>query len=341
MYPTLFTGLLAYSAYFTYSSIPKGTGMIVALAGGVGGAKLAQGLYLALPPDELTVIGNTADDMVHLGLRISPDLDTVLYTLAGMANAATGWGIAGDTTRTFDLLRRYGAEDWFLLGDLDLATHLRRTTLLAGGATLTAVTASLTRALGVRATILPMCDEPVGTIVETPDGPLSFQDYFVRRHHRDAVTGIRFAGIAAATLPEGVGAALDAAEAIIFCPSNPFVSLGPILAVPGFGERLAAAPGPRVAVSPIVGGRALKGPADRMLAGLGHDVSTLGVARLYAGMLDGLIIDNEDAALAPAIEALGLRVLVTGTIMGDESDRRRLAGETLAFARSLPARAGR
>ncbi len=311
--------------------------MIVALAGGVGGAKLAQGLYLALPPDTLTVVGNTADDLVHLGLRISPDLDTVLYTLAGMANAATGWGLAGDSTRTFDLLQRYGAEDWFLLGDLDLATHIRRTTMLAAGATLTEVTASLTRALDVRAAILPMCDEPVGTIVETPSGPLSFQDYFVRRQHRDRVSGIRFGGIAAATLPERVGAALDAAEAIIFCPSNPFVSLGPILAVPGFSERLAAAPGPRVAVSPIIGGRALKGPADQMLAGLGHDVSTLGVARLYAGILDGLVIDDEDAALAPAIAALGLRVLVTGTIMGGEADRQRLAEETLAFARSLPA----
>ena len=315
--------------------------MIVALAGGVGGAKLAQGLYRALPPDTLTVIGNTADDMIHLGLRISPDLDTVLYTLAEMANPVTGWGIAGDSLRTFDLLRRYGAEDWFILGDLDLATHIRRTTLLASSASLTAATESLTRALGVRAAILPMCDEPVGTIVETPDGPLTFQDYFVRRRHQDTVTGIRFDGIEAATLPAGVAAALDAAEAIIFCPSNPFVSLGPILAVADCRARLAAARVPRVAVSPIIGGRALKGPADQMLAGLGHDVSTLGVARVYAGLLDGLVIDNEDAALAPAIEALGLRTLVTQTIMGDADDRQRLAEETLAFARSLPARAGR
>ena len=314
--------------------------MIVALAGGVGGAKLAQGLYRALPPDTLTVVGNTADDMIHLGLRISPDLDTVLYTLAEMANPVTGWGIAGDSLRTFELLRRYGAEDWFILGDLDLATHIRRTTLLASGASLTAATASLTHALGVRAAILPMCDEPVGTIVETPDGPLTFQDYFVRRQHRDSVTGIRFAGIETATLPAGVAAALDAAEAIILCPSNPFVSLGPILAVGDFRARLAAARVPRVAVSPIIGGRALKGPADQMLAGLGHDVSTLGVARLYADLLDGLVIDNEDAALAPAIEALGLRTLVTQTIMGDADDRQRLAAETLAFARSLPPRAG-
>ncbi len=176
------------------------------------------------------------------------------------------------TPRTFDLLKRYGAEDWFPLGDRDLATHLRRTTMLAGGATLTAVTASLTRALDVRATILPMCDEPVGTIVETPSGPRSFPDYFVRRHHQDPVSGNRLGGIAAATLPEGVGAALDAAAAIIFCPSNPFVSRGPILAVPGFSARRAAAPAPRVAVSPISGGRALKGPADQLLAGLGHHV---------------------------------------------------------------------
>jgi LPPG:FO 2-phospho-L-lactate transferase len=315
--------------------------MIIALAGGVGGAKLAQGLYRALPPDSLTVIGNTADDMTHLGLRISPDLDTVLYTLADMANPTTGWGIAGDSTRTFELLRRYGAEDWFLLGDLDLATHLRRTTLLASGESLTAATASLTRALEVRAAILPMCDEPVGTIVETPDGPLDFQEYFVRRRHQDRVTGIRFGGIEAATLPPGVGTALDMAEVIVFCPSNPFVSLGPILAVPGFRERLAATRVPRVAVSPIIGGRALKGPADRMLAGLGHDVSTLGVARLYADLLDGLVIDDEDAALAPAIEALGLRTLVTQTIMGGAEDRQRLAEETLAFARSLSPRTGR
>ena len=312
--------------------------MIVALAGGVGGAKLAQGLYLALPPHTLTVIGNTADDMVHFGLRISPDLDTVLYTLAGLANPATGWGIAGDTTRTFDLLRQLGAEDWFLIGDRDFAIHIRRSALLAAGESLTAVTASLTRGLDVRAAILPMCDEPVGTVVETPGGPLAFQDYFVRRRHQDPVSGIRFAGIDMATVPEGVAAALGRAEAIILCPSNPLVSLGPILAVPGLRELLVRATVPRVAVSPIIGGRALKGPADQMLAGLGHDVSPLGVARLYRDFLDGLVLDEEDAALAPQVEALGMRALVTRTIMGDADDRRRLAEETLAFARSLAPR---
>ena len=317
--------------------------MIVALAGGVGGAKLAQGLYLALPPDELTVIGNIGDDFTHFGLRISPDLDTVLYTLAGLANPATGWGIEGYTTRTLELLKRYGAEDWFLVGDRDFATHIRRTQLLAEGRSLTEVTAELMRGLGVRATLLPMSDEPVATIVDTPDGPLGFQDYFVRRRHQDPVSAVRFAGIAAATVPAGVATALAAAEAVVLCPSNPIVSLGPILAVPGFRDLLARAPGPKVAVSPIIGGRALKGPADQMLAGLGHDVSSLGVARLYQDFLDGLVLDEEDADLAPAIEALGMRVLVTRTIMGGADDRRRLADEVLAFAETArPApRAGR
>lgn len=312
---------------------------IVALAGGVGGAKLAQGLYLALPPDTLTVIGNTADDFEHFGLRISPDLDTVLYTLSGLANPATGWGVAGDTTRTLDLLKRYGAADWFLIGDLDFATHIRRSEILKEGGTLTDATAVLACGLDIRATILPMCDEPVMSMVTTPVGELPFQEYFVRRRHQDAVSGIRFAGIAQAQLPAAVGAALDDALTIVLCPSNPFVSLGPILALAGFRERLAAAPGVKVAVSPIIGGRALKGPADQMLAGLGHDVSALGVARLYQDFLHGLVIDHEDAALAPEIEALGLRVLVSQTIMGDADDRRRLADEVLAFADGI--RAGR
>ncbi|MDP9372814.1 MAG: 2-phospho-L-lactate transferase [Chloroflexota bacterium] len=306
--------------------------MIVALAGGVGGAKLAQGLYRALPPDRLAVIGNTADDFEHFGLRISPDLDTVLYTLAGIANPETGWGIAGDSFRTLEQLGRYGAERWFLIGDLDFATHIRRTELLRAGRSLTEVTAELARGLGLRAALLPMCDESVATIVETPDGPLAFQDYFVRRRHQDPVSAVRFAGIERATLPAGVAAALREAEVIVLCPSNPIVSLGPILAVPGLGEALRAARAPKVAVSPIVGGRALKGPADRMLAGLGHDVSPAGVATLYRDFLDGLVLDEADAALAPRVEALGPRALVTRTVMGDADDRRRLADEVLAFA---------
>ena len=309
--------------------------MIVALAGGVGGAKLAQGLYLALPPDSLNVIGNTADDFEHLGLRISPDLDTVLYTLAGMANPETGWGVAGDTFRALDLLGRYGGETWFLIGDLDFATHVRRTELLRAGHSLTDVAATLARGLGLRAALLPMCDEPVATVVETPAGPLAFQDYFVRRRHQDPISAVRFEGVERATLPAGVAAALREAEAIVLCPSNPIVSLGPILAVPGLRDALRAAPGARVAVSPIVGGRALKGPADRMLAGLGYDVSPVGVARLYADFLDGFVLDQVDAALAPQVAALGVRALVTQTVMGDAGDRRRLAEEVLAFSRQL------
>lgn len=306
--------------------------MLVALAGGVGGAKLVQGLYHALPPDTLTVVGNTADDFDHFGLRISPDLDTVLYTLASMANPVTGWGIAGDTTRAFELLKRYGADDWFLIGDRDLATHVRRTELLRAGWTLTEVMAELARGLGVHAALLPMCDEPVATIVETPAGRLAFQDYFVRRRHQDPVSAVAFAGIERATLPTGVATALAAAETIVLCPSNPIVSLGPLLAVPGLREHLAHAPGFRVAVSPIVGGRALKGPADQMLAGLGHDVSPVGVARLYRDLLDGFVLDVADAALAPQIEELGLHTLVAQTVMGDANDRQRLGQEIMAFA---------
>lgn len=309
--------------------------MIVALAGGVGGAKLAQGLYRALPAGELRVIGNTADDFDHFGLRVSPDLDTVLYTLAGLANPATGWGIAGDTLRTLEQLGAYGAEQWFQIGDRDFATHIRRTELLRRGVTLTAVTRSLSRALGVNAEILPMCDEPVSTVVTTPVAELSFQDYFVRRRHSDAVTGLRFAGIERATPTPDVAEALDGAAVIVACPSNPLVSLGPILAVPGLRERLRAAPGVKVAVSPIVGGKALKGPADTMLATLGHAVSALGVARLYQDFLDGFVLDRVDADLVPAIEALGQRALVTDTIMGDADDRARLAREVLAFAAGI------
>ena len=309
--------------------------MIVALAGGVGGAKLADGLYRELPSGQLAVIVNTADDFELFGLRISPDADTVMYTLAGLANPETGWGVAGDTFAALDMLGRYGQDRWFWLGDRDLATHILRAQWLREGRTATAVAAELSGALGVTARLLPMADEPVATVVRTPAGELAFQEYFVRRQQRDDVQGVRFAGIERAQVTEAARETIAAAEAIVFCPSNPVVSIGPILAVPGMRALLAASPAPKVAVSPIVGGRALKGPADRMLAGLGHDVSPLGVAELYRELIDGLVIDIEDAALARAIEALGPRALVTQTIMRDTSDRERLARETLAFARTL------
>jgi LPPG:FO 2-phospho-L-lactate transferase len=308
---------------------------IVALAGGVGGAKLAQGLLLALPPDELTVVVNTADDFDLYGLRICPDLDTVLYTLAELANPATGWGIAGDTFHALDAIARLGRDPWFKLGDRDLATHVLRTERLRAGAPLTEVTAELATALGVAARLLPMSDDPVATKVDTPVGRLDFQDYFVGRRQTDDVLGLAFEGAEAARLPAGVDAALAEAELIVVCPSNPLVSIGPILAVPGLRAALARTAAPLVAVSPIVGGRALKGPADRMLATLGHEVSAYGVAALYAGLVDGIVIDTQDRDLAARIEELGMRTLVTETIMGDAADRRRLAEEVLAFGRGL------
>lgn len=305
---------------------------IVALAGGVGGAKLADGLYRLLPPGQLSVVVNTADDLDLYGLRICPDLDTVLYTLSGLADPAQGWGVAGDTYQTLDALGRLGAPAWFRLGDRDMATHIRRSELLRGGMRLTGVMQEMAAALGVRARLLPMCDEPVATLVRTPDGPLEFQDYFVRRRHADRVLGLEFAGIEQARVTPEVRAAVGAASAIVLCPSNPFVSLGPLRAVPGMSDLLRESRAPLVAVSPIVAGQALRGPAAEMLGALGHEVSALGVARLYQDFVQGFVLDEADRALAPAVEALGLRVLVTETVMATLDDRRRLAEATLAFA---------
>ncbi len=309
--------------------------MIVALAGGVGGAKMAQGLQAALPPGDLTVIVNTADDFELYGLRICPDLDTVMYTLAGIADPVQGWGVAGDTHHTLDAIARYGRQPWFLLGDQDFATHVLRTERLRAGVPLSGVTDELAAALGVPSRIVPMSDQTVATLIETPTGTLEFQDYFVGRRQSDDVLGVRFAGIEQAIpLPEAL-AAIRSAEAVVIAPSNPIVSVAPILATPGVQAALEALDAPIVAVSPIVGGRALKGPAANMLATLGHDVSALGVARIYAGLVDGLVIDEVDADLAPGIELLGMRVLTTATVMGDLDDRRRLADEVLDFAHSL------
>lgn len=314
--------------------------MIVALAGGVGGAKLAHGLALACAeqPEQLTVIVNTGDDFDHYGLRICPDLDTVLYTLADLANERTGWGVADDTSATLDMLRRYGEDTWFWLGDRDLATSLLRTTRLRAGEPLSAVTRALAQALGVRVQLLPMSDTPVATIVQTPEGELAFQDYFVRRRHADTVVGVRFAGAETAEAAPGALAALARATAILLCPSNPLLSIEPILRVGDVRAALEAATAPIVAVSPIVGGQALKGPADRILQAQGFDVSPLGVARWYGALLDGLVIDQTDAALAPEIAALGVQPLVAQTIMRDHADRERLARETLAFTASLTRR---
>jgi LPPG:FO 2-phospho-L-lactate transferase len=311
---------------------------VCALAGGVGGAKLAAGLRDELPPGDLSVVVNTADDFDLWGLHICPDLDTVMYTLAGISNPETGWGIAGETFESLRMLGRYGEDTWFKLGDRDLATHILRTARLRSGETLTRVTAELSRALGIRSSVLPMSDDPVSTVLETPDGRLEFQEYFVRRRQEDEVLGVELRGVEEAAPTEAVLAAISGADAIVICPSNPVVSVGPILALPGVREALARSAAPRVAVSPIVGGRALKGPADRMMLSLGHEVSATGVARMYASLVDGMVVDTIDEGERESIEAFGMRVLATGSVMRDAADRARLASETLEFGVGMVAR---
>ena len=311
---------------------------VVALAGGVGGAKLAAGLEAVLEPGELSIVTNTADDFDLWGLHICPDLDTVMYTLANLANPETGWGIRDESFDWLAMISLYGEDAWFKLGDRDLATHVLRTQRLRAGRSLTEVTAGLAGALGVRSALLPMCDEPVQTVVKTPDGPLEFQEYFVRRGQRDEVLGVDLRGIDEARMPEEVREAIDSADAIVLCPSNPVVSIGPILAVPGMQEALLTSSAPKVAVSPLVGGKALKGPADEMMRTLGHEVSSLGVARMYEELLTGFVIDRSDAEEGPEIEGLGVRVLATDAVMHDEEDRGRLAREVLDLCSDLGAR---
>jgi LPPG:FO 2-phospho-L-lactate transferase len=314
------------------SIVPETGGAVVALAGGVGGAKLAEGLQ-AVVGDRLTVVVNTADDTERHGLLVCPDHDTVMYTLAGLENPEVGWGLAADSWNAMGALERYGEEGWFRLGDLDLATHIVRTERLRRGDRLTDICRHLQARLGLVATILPMTDEPVRTRVRTDDGWLAFQDYFVRLRQAPEVREVQFAGIEDAAPTPEVLAAIASAEVIVIAPSNPIVSVGPILAVPGFTEAVATARarGARlVAVSGIVGGKALKGPADRMLASLGQEPTALGVARRYARLIDTFVMDGVDATLAPAVEALGLRVIVTDTIMTDDASRARLASTILA-----------
>jgi LPPG:FO 2-phospho-L-lactate transferase len=306
---------------------------VVALAGGVGGARLAEGLQAELPAGDLVVVVNTADDTERHGLLVCPDHDTVLYTLAGIADPEQGWGIAGETWTVMERLAVLGEETWFRLGDRDMATHIARTARLRAGARLTEVSLEIQRALGVPTRILPMTDAPVRTRVLSDDGWLDFQDYFVRLRQAPEVRAVSFDGAdTAEPTPEVIGA-LEEASAVVICPSNPIVSVGPILAVRPLRDALRAARArgvPVAAVSPIVGGKALKGPADRMLASLGHEVSALGVARLYAGLVDVFVLDTVDAGLAGEVEALAMRALVTDTIMGDAAARARVARETLA-----------
>ena len=308
---------------------------VVELAGGVGGAKLGQGLQAHLG-DRLTVVVNTGDDLERHGLAISPDHDTVMYTLAGLDDRERGWGIRDESWTAMDQLGRLGEETWFRLGDRDLATHIVRSARLAAGERPTDVARHLQRALGVAATILPMTDSPVRTEVRIDDGWLDFQTYFVGRGQQPTVHEVRFRGAAEAAPTAEVVASFEAlgpTDAIVVAPSNPIVSIGPLLALDGLRSALAGARArgvPVIAVSGIVGGRALKGPADRMLVSLGHESSALGVARLYADWIDTFVIDTVDADLAPAIEAFGLRVVVTDTIMTDDNARARLAADVLA-----------
>ena len=310
--------------------------MIVALAGGVGGAKLADGLASMLG-SRLTVIVNTADDFEHLGLPISPDLDTVMYTLGGIANAETGWGVAHETWGFLEQIARLGGPTWFRLGDRDLATHVLRASALRAGATLTEITDQLCRRLGIAARILPMSDEAVRTIVHSLDGDLPFQEYFVARKCEVPVTAFTFEGIAKSRPTAAVKDALEATdlEAIVFCPSNPFVSIDPIISVPGMRQLVIDARVPVIAVTPIIGGAAVKGPAAKMMRELGFEPSPATVAAHYRSLVTGLVIDTADVSLAPAIEAMGITVHATETLMKDKSDRKRLAEECVAFARSL------
>lgn len=305
---------------------------VVALAGGVGGAKLAEGLQACLG-SRLAVVVNTGDDCVRHGLLVMPDHDTVLYNLAGIEQVAWGWGIEGDTHHVMAQLGAYGEETWFSLGDRDLALHIARTARVRAGARVTEACLAAQASLGIAARILPMTDSSVATEVRTADGWLEFQEYFVHQRQAPEVLELRFSGIEASAPSPEVGEALAEASAIVLCPSNPLVSVGPILAVPGMREAVLAARSrgvPAAAVSPIIGGRALKGPADRMLASLGHESSALGVARLYADLVDVYVLDAVDAGLAPEVETLGMRALVTDTIMTDDASRARLAAEVLA-----------
>ncbi len=311
------------------------TPRVTLLAGGVGGARLAHGFARALPDAgarALSVVVNVGDDTERHGLTVSPDLDTVMYTLAEVNDEHRGWGLQGETYATLEQLARLGEDTWFTLGDKDLATHVVRTARLREGRRLSAVTADLAAALGVRARLLPVTDDRLRTLVDTPSGRVAFQEYFVRRRHADAVLGLTFDGAESARPAPGVLEAVRDADLLVVAPSNPFLSIEPLLAVPGVREAVGATAARRVAVSPIVGGQAIKGPAAQVLESLGHEVSALGVARLYAGLVDVMCIDDADAHLAGPIRDLGMDVVVTATIMGGAEGRARLARELLADA---------
>ncbi|MGA9534204.1 MAG: 2-phospho-L-lactate transferase [Anaerolineales bacterium] len=306
---------------------------VVALAGGVGGAKLADGLARTLPPENLSVVVNTGDDFSHLDLRISPDLDTVVYTLAGLADRQRGWGRADESWDALETLDQLGGPVWFQLGDKDLGLHLFRTQALASGESLSQVTDRVLEAMDVPARIFPMTDDPVSTMVETDEGALSFQDYFVRRHFEPEVRGFTFVGAEVSQPAPGVLKAIADADVVIFCPSNPWVSIDPILSVPGL--RSALSPKTVIAVSPIIGGLALKGPAAKMCHELGLEPSATTVAKHYGSLLTGFVLDVQDSNQKEDVAALGLDVQALQTVMKSTDDRVQLAEQVLAFAEGL------
>lgn len=316
-------------------------GHYIALSGGVGGAKLALGLSRILAPEELTIVANTGDDFVHLGLHISPDLDTLLYSLAGLVNRSTGWGREGESWNFMAALGRLGGACWFQLGDKDLALHVERTQRRANGQTLSQITAHVARSFGLKHKIIPMSDDPVRTMVKTPDGELGFQHYFVRDKCQPTVTGFRFEGSDRAAPSPGFIAALERPDlkGIIICPSNPFVSIDPIFSVPGIAGMLRERSVPLVAVSPIVGGAALKGPAAKMMAELNIPPTALAIAQHYQDVIDGLVIDQQDQGFVPDINRLNMSALALKTVMKCTADKKELAEQVLDFVDYLAASA--
>lgn len=305
--------------------------MYTVLAGGVGASRFLQGLCQVVDPRQVSVISNTGDDVEMFGLHVSPDTDIVLYALAGAVNPETGWGLTGDTFAVVDQLQRFGYERWFNLGDKDLAMAIHRTRLIHAGVPMHNIVAGLAKAWGLDCSVMPMSNEPVRTMITGPEGELAFQEYMVRLRTEVDVRSIRFEGVDSATPAPGVLECLREASAVFLAPSNPFVSIGPILAVPGVREALATTHATRVAVSPIIAGQVVKGPAAKMMTTLGYEVSALGVARIYEGLIDVFVIDEQDRALAPAVEALGLRCFVTDTMMTSMERKAELARDILTF----------
>lgn len=308
--------------------------MITVIAGGVGAARMLAGLVQVHPPDEVTAVVNVGDDVVLHGLHVSPDLDTITYTLAGAIDPERGWGLADESWQAMDTLGRYGGATWFGLGDRDLGTHLYRTQRRSEGAPLSTVTAEIAAAWGLAVSLLPVTDDPLQTMLtvvadDGADVEIGFQEYFVHRRHEVPVSAVRFDGAAAARPGPGVLAAIDDAEVVVIAPSNPIVSIDPVLAVPGVRDTLESARDRTVAVSPIIAGAALKGPADRLMRELGHAATVVGVAELYAPLASVLVIDEADTALAPAVEAEGLRCLVAPTIMSSPAVAAALGGTVL------------